>query len=137
VLIKLKLFKYPLLILLAVIEMGHSWVDIEISDLEMKKSSKVKALVDTGASLTVLPEKLADELGIKAITEEKVSTGAGEIKVKRGRAWLKLKGKEDAFPVWISDFIDKVLLGVVVLESFGFDVDPTTGTLKERPLLLY
>jgi hypothetical protein len=26
---------------------------------------------------------------------------------------------------------------VVVLEALGFDVDPTTGTLKERPLLLY
>jgi clan AA aspartic protease len=117
--------------------MGHSWVEVEISDLERKESCTVKALVDTGASLTVLPEKLADELGIRAISEEKVSTGAGEIKVKRGRAWIKLKGKEDAFPVWISDFIDKVLLGVVVLESFGFDVDPTTGGLKERPLLLY
>jgi len=137
VFIKLKLFKHPLLILLAVIEMGHSGVEVEISDLERKKSTKVKALVDTGASLTVLPEKLAGELGIKAITEEKVSTGAEEIKVKRGRAWLKLKGKEDAFPVWISGVIDKVLLGVVVLESFGFDVGPTTGTLKEKPLLLY
>jgi len=117
--------------------MGHSWVEVEILDLERKRSAKVKALVDTGASLTVLPEKLAAELGIRAISEEKVSTGAGEIKVKRGRAWIKLKGKEDAFPVWISDFIDKVLLGVVVLESLGFEVDPTTGTLKERPLLLY
>lgn len=117
--------------------MGHSWVEIEVSDLERKKSAKVKALVDTGASLIVLPDKLANELGIEAISEETVSTGAGVIKVKRGRAWIKLKGKEDAFPVWISDFIDKVLLGVVVLESFGFDVDPTTGTLKERPLLLY
>jgi len=94
-------------------------------------------LVDAGASLTVLPEKLADEVEIKTISEEKVSTGAGEIKVKRGRAWIKLKGKEDAFSVGISGFIGKVLLGVVVLESFGFDVDPTTGTLKERPLLLY
>ena len=117
--------------------MGHSWVEVEISDLERKKSTVVKALVDTGASLTVLPEKIAEELGIHATSEDKVSTGAGEIKVKRGRAWLKLKGKEDAFPVWISGFIDKVLLGVVVLESFGFDVDPATGTLKERPLLLY
>jgi aspartyl protease family protein len=117
--------------------MGHSWVEVEISDLERKKSTAVKALVDTGASLTVLPEKLADELGIEPISEERVSTGAGELKVKRGRAWIKLKGKEDAFPLWISDCIDKVLLGVVVLESFGFDVDPATGTLKERPLLLY
>jgi len=117
--------------------MGHSWVEVEITDLEKKKSTVVRALVDTGASLTVLPERLAAELGIEAVSEERVSTGAGEIKVKRGRAWIKLKGREDAFPVWISDFIDKVLLGVVVLESFGFDVDPTTGTLKERPLLLY
>ena len=117
--------------------MGHSWVEIELLNLEKTKSKKVNALVDTGASLTVLPKQLAEDLGIKSITEEKVSTGAGIIKVKRGRAWIKLEDKEDAFPVWISDIIDKVLLGVVVLESFGFEVDPATGKLKERPLLLY
>ena len=55
-------------------------MEVEISDLERKKSAKVKALVDTGASLTVLPEKLAAELGIHATSEEKVTTGAGEIK---------------------------------------------------------
>jgi len=81
--------------------------------------------------------KIAEELGIEPISEEEVVTGAGLIKVKRGEAWIKLKGKEGPFNVWISDFIDKVLLGVVVLESLGFDVDPATGTLKERPLLLY
>jgi len=117
--------------------MGHSWVDIEISDLERKKSKVVKALVDTGASLTTLPKKLADELGIGAVSEEKVRTGAGIVKISRGRAWIKLKGKEDAFPVWISDFVDKVLLGVVVLQSLGFEVDPTTEKLKPAPLLLY
>jgi len=117
--------------------MGHSWVDIEISDLERKHSRKIKALVDTGASLTTLPKKLADELGIRETSHEQVSTGAGIVKISRGRAWIKLQGKEDAFPVWISDVIDKVLLGVVVLESFGFKVDPTTGALEEKPLLLY
>ena len=117
--------------------MGHSWVEVEISDLERRKLTKVKALVDTGASLTVLPKKLAEELEIKPLKTEEVSTGAGIVKVERGRAWVKIKDKEDAFPVWISDIIDKVLLGVVVLESFGFEVDPTTGTLKEKPLLLY
>ena len=117
--------------------MGHSWVDIEISDLERKHSRKIKALVDTGASLTTLPESVADELDIKPTTQERVSTKAGTIKISRGRAWIELKGKEDVFPIWISEVIDKVLLGVVVLESFGFTVDPTTGKLEERPLLLY
>ncbi len=117
--------------------MGHSWINIEVSDLEKKHSKKVKALVDTGASLTTLPKKLADALGIKPFTEEKVKTGAGTIKISRGRAWIKLKGKESPFDVWISDFIDKVLLGVVVLEVMGFEVDPTTQKLKPTPLLLY
>jgi clan AA aspartic protease len=117
--------------------MGHSWVDIEISDLERKHSKKVKALVDTGASLTTLPKKLADELGIKPTSQEQVSTGAGLIEVSRGEAWITVKAKEGPFNIWISEIIDKVLLGVVVLESLGFKVDPTTGTLEEKPLLLY
>jgi aspartyl protease family protein len=117
--------------------MVNSWVDIEISDLERKHSKKVKSLVDTGASLATLPKKLADELGIKPTTEEEVSTGAGSIKISRAEAWIKVNGKEGPFNIWISDIIDKVLLGVVVLESLGFKVDPTTGTLEEKPLLLY
>lgn len=117
--------------------MGEIFVEIEIANLERTKSKKVKALVDTGASLTTLPRKLADELGIKPERQEMVATGAGLIKIDRSRAWISLEGKEDIFPVWISDIIDKVLLGVIVLESFGFEADPATGKLKERPLLLY
>ena len=116
--------------------MGHTWVEIEVSDMNKKESAKVKALVDTGATLTVLPKTFAEKLRIKAIREEKIMTGAGTVKVERGRAWIKLKDKEGPFDVWISDIIDKVLLGVVVLQSLGFKVDPVTETLKERPLLL-
>ena len=117
--------------------MGHTWIDIEISDLGKKRSKKVSSLVDTGASLTTLPKKLADELEIKPTSHERVSTGAGVIEISRGEAWVKVNGKEGPFSVWISDIIDKVLLGVIVLESLGFTVDPATGTLEERPLLLY
>jgi len=49
----------------------------------------------------------------------------------------KTQGKRGPFNVWISDIIDKVLIGVVVLASFGFEVNPATGKLKEKPLLLY
>lgn len=117
--------------------MGCVWVEIEVSNLERTKSKKVRALVDTGASLTVLPKKLAEELDIKPVREEEVATGAGLIKIKGGEARIKVEKKESVFPVWISDIIDKVLLGVVVLEALGFEVDPATGKLRERPLLLY
>ena len=117
--------------------MGHTWVEIEISNLERTRSRKVKALVDTGATLTVLPKKLAKELEIKEDGEDKVLTGAGEIKIELGRAWIKIREKEGPFNIWISDVIDKVLLGVVVLETLGFEIDPKTGTLREKPLRLY
>lgn len=117
--------------------MGHSWIDIEISDLERKHSEKIKALVDTGATLTVLPKALADKLAIRVVSEADVEIGGGKIKLKKGSAIVKIKGKEEITPVLISEIIDKVLIGVVVLESLGFSVDPTTGTLKDTPLLLY
>ena len=117
--------------------MGHAWIEVEISDFEKKHSEKAKALVDTGATLTVLPKELADKLEIKASSESEVESGGGIIKLKRGEAWIKIKGKEEITPVLISEIIDKVLLGVVILESLGFSVDPATGTLKSTPLLLY
>ena len=117
--------------------MVHSWVYVEISNLERKHSKKVKALVDTGASLTTLPKKISDELKIKPTSHEQVSTAAGIIKVWRGEAWIKVNGKEGPFSIWISEIIDKVLLGVIVLESLGFKVDPKTGKFEERSLLLY
>ena len=39
--------------------------------------------------------------------------------------------------LWISDIIDKTLIGVTTLEILGLEVDPTTGRLREKPLLLY
>ena len=117
--------------------MGHLWIEIEISDLERKNSEKVKALVDTGATLTVIPKQLAENLNIKAPEEADEEPQAGRIKLQRGIARVKLKGKEDIASILISDLIDKVLIGVVILDSLGFVIDPTTGTLKSVPLLLY
>ena len=73
--------------------MAHTQVEVEISDIEKGKFKKMKVLVDTGASLSVLPKRIAKELGIEAESVDEVATGAGIIKVKRGTAWIKLRGK--------------------------------------------
>lgn len=117
--------------------MGHSSIEVSISDLERKHSEKVKALVDTGATLSVLPKELADKLGITPVTQTEVETGGGKIKLKQGEARIQIKDKEGVTPVLISEIIDKVLIGVVILESLGFTIDPQTGALKETSLLLY
>jgi len=120
-----------------IISWGHTIVEIELSDMEGRHSEKVKALVDTGATLTTLPKSLADKLGIKSMHKESVRTGAGIITIERGEARIKLYDKEGPFKIWISDFVDKVLLGVVVLQSLGFEVDPIGEKLKPAELLLY
>jgi len=51
--------------------------------------------------------------------------------------WIPLEGKEGIFFVWISDINDKVLIGAIVLETFGLKVNTISGKLKKRSLLLY
>jgi len=117
--------------------MGHVYTTIKISNMERTRATDVQALVDTGATLTVIPERLAQELELSELTMEKVKTGAGRVDLKRSAARISIEGKESVQDVLISDFIDRVLLGAVTLEALALSVDPLTGELKEEMLLLY
>lgn len=117
--------------------MGHIWVEAIVASLEGTARRSVKALVDTGATLTVLPRWLAEELGIKPHAVSRVETGAGVVAMERGRAYVEIAGRGEVVPVLISDVIDKVLIGVTTLEVLELEVDPITGRLRERALLLY
>jgi clan AA aspartic protease len=116
---------------------GHIYTTIRISNIERTKITEVKALADTGATLTVLPQKVAQELELGEFTTEIVESGAGEIELKRTSARISIDGRESVQDVLISDFIDRVLLGVVTLETLALSSDPLTGKLKEKRLLLY
>lgn len=117
--------------------MGHVWIDVEILDQDKAKGKKVRGLVDTGATLTTLPQGLADELGIRPTSEDRIQTASGILTIKKGRAVIRIENKEELQPVWISDIIDKVLIGSVTLETLGLRVNPITGRIEETPLLLY
>jgi clan AA aspartic protease len=117
--------------------MGHIWVDIRISSEDCLKVTEVRALVDTGATLTIIPRSLAIDLGLRVTGKSRVETGAGVIELDRSRAYIEIMGRGDIIPVLISDIIDKVLIGVTTLEILELEVDPITGRLRERTLLLY
>jgi len=117
--------------------MGHVWVKARIGDPGKRRVIEVDALVDTGATLTVIPRKLANELGLEVTGKVPVMTAGGRIELERTRVWIELEGKEDIVSAVISDVIDKVLIGVTTLEVLGLQVDPVTGRLKEWTILLY
>ena len=116
--------------------MGHIWVDVKVGCEDASRIIETRALVDTGATLTVIPESMARELGLKVTGKSKVETGMGVIEMNRSRAYVEIMGRSDIVPVLISN-IDKVLIGVTTLEILELEVDPLTGKLKERTLLLY
>lgn len=66
-----------------------------------------------------------------------METGAGVIEVERSRAYIEIVGKSEVVPVAVSDTTDKILIGVTTLEVLELEVDPLTGKLRERALLLY
>lgn len=117
--------------------MGHVWVRVKIGDVNRRKVIDVDAIVDTGATLTVVPHRLAKELNLEITGRSIVETGAGRLEMDRSRVWIEIMGKSEIVPVLISDIIDKVLVGVTTLEVLGLQVDPITGKLKEWTILLY
>ncbi len=117
--------------------MGHVWVTVKVGNEDGSRAVEARALVDAGATLTVLPRAIANELGLRVTGRSGVETGAGVIEVDRSRALIEIGGRSEVVPVLISDIIDKVLIGVTTLEVLELEVDPETGKLKERSLLLY
>ncbi|MEZ0247866.1 MAG: aspartyl protease family protein [Thermoproteus sp.] len=119
--------------------MGHVWVSVKIGREDRSAVVEARGLVDTGATLTVVPRELADRLGLRPTGASKVETSGGIIELQRSRAWVEVEGRGEVVPILVSDIIDidKVLIGVTTLEVLGLEVDPAAGKLKERALLLY
>ncbi len=117
--------------------MGHVEVDVRIGSSEAK-SLTVKALVDTGATFTVIPTGIARELNLQPTGEKvKVTTAKGIDTLDLTHATLELDSKRRIMPVLISDHIDRVLLGVIALEAMEMRVNPMTGKLEESSALLF
>ncbi len=117
--------------------MAHVWVEVRICSLDEKLCEDVKALVDTGTTLSVVPRRLAEKLGLKPHRIDTVETGAGTITLERAAAVIYVENRKCITEVWVSDIVDKPLVGATTLEMLGLVVDPRTGKLKEVPLLFY
>jgi clan AA aspartic protease len=96
----------------------------------------VKALVDTGATLTLVPRRVADELQLPLIGKKNVTTAKGVAEFDERLGVVEIMGRKAYSHILVSGDIEFVLIGTVVLETLGFEVDPVTGKLKEARILL-
>ena len=110
-------------------EVGLFAVTIEVAHPVERQFIVVEAVVDTGASHTILPSSLLEELGIQPIDEVTVSFGNGHESVCRlGEARISCDGQERTCIV-IFGVDDVYLLGATTLELFNLAVDPVRQEL--------
>jgi clan AA aspartic protease len=91
----------------------------------------VKALVDTGATLSVVPRRIAEELQLPVIGRRRVATAKGVVELDECIGIVEVMGGKAYSHMLVSDDIDVVLIGAITLETLGLEVDPVTGRLKE------
>ena len=112
-------------------------IKVILGNPDSKEKMEVTGLVDTGATLTVIPRRVANSLKILPKSTANVMTAGGPIEIDISSAEIEVSGKRDVVRIAISDVIDKVLIGVTTLEILGLAVDPISGQLKESTYLLY
>ncbi|MCC6056880.1 MAG: retroviral-like aspartic protease family protein [Desulfurococcaceae archaeon] len=110
--------------------MGIVYVDGIVKHGE--KSVKVRFLVDSGTTYTVLTESVWRELELKPLSEMEFILADGTvIKRKISEAVLELPGYgERHTPVVLGEKEDENLLGIATLEIFGLILDPFKRELR-------
>jgi len=97
-----------------------------------ERKVRVRFLVDSGATYTVLKKQVWEYLGLKPLGEmEFILADGTSIKRKISEALIELPGYgERHSPVVLGESEDENLLGTVTLEIFGLILDPFKRELR-------
>ena len=112
--------------------MGLTFVELTVSPLNDPKNAVTdQFLVDSGASHTVLPERIWKSLGLEAVDTDRVRLADGRVTTRPvGFAMIRLDGHSTPTRVLLGEADDSLLLGVVALEEMGLLFDPLKRTLS-------
>ena len=115
--------------------MGVSEVSLGVRGKNGGGGVELLAMVDTGATDTVLPSYVLAEVGVE-VEERRGFTLADRSRVELGvgEARLSLNGREWTCPVVFGMDEEQALLGATTLEIFNLMVDPVLGELVPREL---
>ena len=93
------------------------------------ETEEVQLLVDTGATLLVVPKSLADQLQLSPTRSQRIVIAGGQHDVwPIAEVRLTLDGQETTTPCFIAPG-GPALLGAVALESLFLAVDPVAKRL--------
>jgi clan AA aspartic protease len=116
-------------------DLGHIYTQITVRPLAgSTKSWKGTALVDTGATDTFLPRSVLRRLGIQPTSRRSYELADGtEQELPIGFGVVEVLGRPAGSTLVFAGEKEEPLLGVTVLESTGFWIDPQHERLIPRP----
>jgi clan AA aspartic protease len=112
-------------------------VSIEIGPMDQSRFERIEALVDTGATYTVVPRDVLERLGIAPQFRRRFRVADGRV-VELDMAWavVKVEGEMTYTICVFGEPGMDALLGAVTLEELGLGVDPINQRLVPIELLL-
>ena len=117
--------------------LGHVDITIGVGTPDRSRFVEVTANVDTGATFTMLPRRLLEDLGVQPSRTEGFQLADGTPVTKEvGEVPVRLDGRELTTPCVFGDEGQPALIGVVTLEQFLLGVDTVNGRLIPIPGLL-
>ena len=118
--------------------MGTFSVAIEIGDLRGDNFEEMDALVDTGATTTVIPGSTLRRLGIAPTRREKFEYAGGErVNLEMAEAKARVAGRETTTWVIFGEEETAALLGAYTLEGVFLGVDPCQRLIPVQGLLVF
>ena len=116
--------------------MGTFRADLWIGNLFTDAGTSVEALVDTGATYSMIPSTVLDELGIEPI-ETRMSRIADGSSVELQTSWARFSAEGQNAVARVSFGPEGIfLLGATTLEDLGLAVDPVDQRLISQESLL-
>ena len=118
-------------------EVGTFSVDFVIRNRNESQARTLNGVVDTGASYTVIPAQILDELGIKREETLLFSFADGSRReLAIALAEMELQGQRRSVYVVFGPDSRKILLGAMALESFALAADAKYGRLIPAELTI-
>ena len=99
--------------------------------IRAKRNARVRFLVDSGATQSLIPPELASRVGLEpSVVRETVRLATGRtVRLPMAVGLVRIDGREAGAIFWIGP-CDEPLLGVEALEALGLALDPSRRRLR-------
>jgi clan AA aspartic protease len=110
---------------------GHIYTGVKFTGI--RGENKLTVLVDTGATFSILPPQIADQIGVSKLPR-KIGlhlANSNCVEAEAGSVLAEVKGREVPATVVILPGSESIL-GVETLEGLGLKVNPKTGGIEPQ-----